>query len=262
MDCGAIPEHLLENELFGHARGAYTDARAEQKGLVALAHGGTLFLDEVDALSLTCQSKLLRFLQEKTYRPLGADQFHAAEVRIIAASNRDLSKCVSEKMFRADLFYRLNVLRLHLTALRERPRDVALLSRHFVTQLHCTGERRKILSAAAIGKLERYHWPGNVRELHNIIQRALVCNPGIVILPEQICIPELPSRENAGVIFARRAASSGTLNSATSSRYCESIPATSPNPQKRQARIAAPLAGWSRSTPWTASNARGAFASQ
>jgi transcriptional regulator with PAS, ATPase and Fis domain len=201
VDCGAIPEHLLENELFGHVRGAYTDARAEQKGLVALAHGGTLFLDEVDALSLTCQSKLLRFLQEKSYRPLGDDQFHAAEVRIIAASNRDLSKCVSEKTFRADLFYRLNVLRLHLTALRERPRDVALLSRHFVTQLHCPGEPRKILSMPSLGKLERYQWPGNVRELHNIIQRAVVCTPGTVIFPEQICIPDQPSRKNAGCNF-------------------------------------------------------------
>jgi DNA-binding NtrC family response regulator len=201
VDCGAIPEHLLENELFGHARGAYTDARTEQKGLVALAHGGTLFLDEVDALSTTCQSKLLRFLQEKTYRPLGADQFHAAEVRIIAASNRDLPKCVAEKTFRADLFYRLNVLRLHLTALRERPSDVALLSRHFVNQLHTPGEPRKTLSAASIAKLERYNWPGNVRELHNTIQRAAVCTPGTVIFPEQLCIPESPAIDRAGTSF-------------------------------------------------------------
>src|SRR5205085_10655257 len=127
--------HLFENEVFGHVRGAYTDARDDQKGLVAMAEKGTLFLDEVDSLSLQAQAKLLRFLQEKSYRPLGSGSFKQADVNVIAASNRDLESCVAAKQFRSDLFFRLNVLRLHLPPLRERRKDILPLAEHFLRNL-------------------------------------------------------------------------------------------------------------------------------
>src|SRR5262249_51535010 len=135
VECGAVPEHLFENEVFGHARGAFTDAHTDQNGLVALAQGGTLFLDEVDGFSLGIQGKILRLVQEKTYRALGSEQFRHTNVRIIAATNCNLEKSVREKQFRQDLFYRLNVLRVHLPPLRERQGDVALLARHFVDEI-------------------------------------------------------------------------------------------------------------------------------
>ncbi len=179
VDCGALPDHLFENEVFGHAKGAFTDARTEQKGLVALAKGGTLFLDEIDSLSLTAQSKVLRLLQEHTFRALGSEVFQQANVRILAATNRNLEELVERKQFRADLFYRINVLRVHLPALRERASDIRLLSRHFVDEISAAaGIPRKVLSEAALLKLERYRWPGNVRELYNILQRAVLSSMG------------------------------------------------------------------------------------
>jgi DNA-binding NtrC family response regulator len=182
VDCGAIPEHLFENEIFGHARGAFTDARNDQQGLVALANKGTLFLDEVDSLPLGAQSKVLRLLQEQTYRPLGSDVFHQANVRVLAATNRDLEHLVAQKMFRADLFFRINVLRVHLPPLRERRADIALLGQHFVQEICAANQSpRKKLSAAALLKLERYDWPGNIRELYNILQRAVLCSAGVEI---------------------------------------------------------------------------------
>ena len=182
VDCGALPDHLFENEVFGHARGAYTDARSEQKGLAALAEGGTLFLDEIDSLSSSAQSKVLRLLQERTYRPLGGEDFKRANLRILAATNRNLEQLVNQKAFRADLLYRVNVLRIKMPPLRERRADLPLLSRHFVDEI-CASERlpRKILSVAATRKLEGYEWPGNVRELYNTLQRAVLCSPGLHI---------------------------------------------------------------------------------
>jgi len=182
VDCGAIPEHLFENEIFGHAKGAFTDARSDQQGLVALANKGTLFLDEIDSLSLGAQSKVLRLLQEHTYRPLGSDAFQRADVRILAATNRDLEDLVERKLFRADLFFRINVLRVQLPPLRDRRTDIALLSQHFVQEICAANQMaRKMLSAAAMNKLERYAWPGNIRELHNALQRAVLCTEGIEI---------------------------------------------------------------------------------
>ncbi|HEX8712526.1 MAG TPA: sigma-54 dependent transcriptional regulator [Terracidiphilus sp.] len=179
VDCGALPDHLFENELFGHARGAFTDARTDQKGLVALAEHGTLFLDEVDSLSLTAQSKVLRLLQEHTYRALGSDQFRHADVRILAATNRNLQELVEQKAFRSDLFFRINVLRVRLPALRERPIDIPLLSRHFIQEIcRGAGVPRKMISQAAACKMLQYEWPGNIRELYNILQRAVLCSPG------------------------------------------------------------------------------------
>ena len=187
LDCGALPEHLAENELFGHRRGAFTDAHADQKGLAAMAEGGTLFLDEVDALSLANQSKLLRFLQEGTYRALGSDHFTRANARIIAATNQNIDNCVHRRGFRDDLYFRLNVLRLHLPPLRERHGDVSLLARYFLEN-ECASQKceRKHLSASAFRKLESYHWPGNVRELFNTIQRAFIGCSGCHIQPNHI----------------------------------------------------------------------------
>jgi DNA-binding NtrC family response regulator len=182
VDCGAIPDHLFENELFGHTRGAFTDARSDQKGLVALAEGGTLFLDEIDSLSLMAQGKVLRLLQEHTYRPLGSEVFKQANVRIISATNGNLQQLVEQKAFRSDLFFRIHVLRIHLPSLRERSSDIDLLSRHFIEQI-CRSSNipRKVLSHAAERKLGQYDWPGNVRELYNTLQRAVLCSPGAQI---------------------------------------------------------------------------------
>jgi DNA-binding NtrC family response regulator len=189
VDCGAIPEHLAESELFGHARGAFTDAHRDHKGLVSLADGGTLFLDEIDTLSLSTQAKFLRFIQESTYRPVGAEQFCRANVRVIAATNRTLEQSVRDKQFRNDLYFRLNVLRLVLPPLRERRGDIELLARHFLEKLgdHETTGRRS-LSQASLRRLEAYDWPGNVRELFNVMQRAIVLSTGGQILPCHIAL--------------------------------------------------------------------------
>lgn len=184
VDCGALPDHLAENELFGHRRGAFTDAHSDQKGLAAMAEGGTLFLDEIDSLSLASQAKLLRFLQERSYRALGSDRYTRANVRVIAASNRCIEESVRRKEFRNDLYFRLSVLRLNLPSLRERRGDVSLLALHFLANEEAKG--RKTLSPAALRKLENHTWPGNVRELFNTMQRAIVCAPGPQILPEHL----------------------------------------------------------------------------
>ncbi len=194
VDCAAVPDHLFENEFFGHARGAFTDAHRDQRGLVAMAEGGTLFVDEVDALSPAAQVKVLRFLQERTYRPLGADRFERADVNIIAASNRDLESCVQNKQFRSDLYFRLNVLRVCLPPLRERQGDVVLLASHFLKGLRKTSEPiRKSFSAAALQNLALYNWPGNIRELFNVVQRAAVLSEGSQILPNSLSLPNAPS---------------------------------------------------------------------
>jgi DNA-binding NtrC family response regulator len=205
VDCGALPDHLFENELFGHARGAFTDARTEQKGLVALANGGTLFLDEIDSLSLSSQGKVLRLLQERVYRPLGSEVFKQAEVRIIAATNRNLEELVEQKAFRSDLYFRINVLRIHLPALRERRSDIALLCRHFIDEICKTNDLpRKVLSPAAAGKLDQYSWPGNVRELYNAMQRAVLCSPGTQIAASIVPL-DLPGKgQDSGVCETAR----------------------------------------------------------
>lgn len=186
LDCGVLPEHLAENELFGHSRGAFTDAHTETKGLVALADGGTLFLDEIDALSLANQAKLLRFLQEGSFRALGAERFRRANVRVIAATNRSLEECVRRRQFRSDLYFRINVLRLYLPPLRERAGDLALLAAHFLAG-EC-GASGKFLGPAALRRLERHSWPGNVRELLNVMQRAALQSPGRQIAPAHISL--------------------------------------------------------------------------
>jgi len=223
VDCGAIPEHLAESELFGHMRGAFTDAHRDHKGLVSLADGGTLFLDEIDTLSLPTQAKFLRFIQESTYRPVGAEQFGRADVRVIAATNRSLENSVRDKQFRNDLYFRLNVLRLSLPPLRERRGDIEPLARHFLEkQSGQPSEATKSLSQAALRRLEAYDWPGNVRELFNVMQRAVVLAAGPQILPCHIVLStgEAPPRESASLNF--RSARSQAI-AAFERRYVEEI---------------------------------------
>lgn len=198
VECGAIPESLFESEVFGHSRGAYTGAHADQKGLVAMANGGTLFLDEVDGLPLAAQCKLLRLLQESTFRPLGSSAMARADVRVVAASNTPLARLVDEKRFRADLFFRINVLSIEMPPLRKRPGDIALLARKFVEELSLSHPNsHKSLSPAALRKLERYSWPGNVRELYNTVHRAVLTAPGGEILASHIEIPSAVETETA-----------------------------------------------------------------
>jgi DNA-binding NtrC family response regulator len=189
LDCTTVPEHLFENEVFGHSRGAFTDARSDSRGLIGMAEGGTLLLDEIDSLSLAAQSKLLRFIQERTYRPLGSDKVLKADVNIIAATNRDLKSSVAKNQFRIDLYYRINVVNLHLPALRDRASDIELLARHFLHEAKQSGAEAKRLSRAAIVKLQMYNWPGNVRELANVIHRAQWLADTSDILPCHIGLP-------------------------------------------------------------------------
>jgi DNA-binding NtrC family response regulator len=188
VDCGSLPEQLAENELFGHCRGAFTDAHKDQRGLAAMAEDGTLFLDEVDALSPPNQAKLLRFLQEGTYRALGAERFMRSNARVIAASNRSIEDRVQQGQFRSDLYFRLNVLRLHLPPLRERPEDIPLLAQHFLDHEFAAERVRMSFSATAMRKIENHYWPGNVRELSNAVQRAAVCSKGQKITPQDITL--------------------------------------------------------------------------
>jgi len=211
-NCGALPDHLFENELFGHVPGAYTDARAEQKGLLAIAEGGTLFLDEVDSLSVNGQVKLLRLLQDKDYRPLGSMQVHHADARILAATNVNLKELVAHSQFRQDLFHRLNVLQITLPPLRERSSDIAVLAqsflRRFATQL---GRPAMMLSAGALQALESYDWPGNVRELESVIQRAAILTESRVIEAEdlELAVVQEPSPPVVAFELAKRQAVGG-----------------------------------------------------
>ena len=174
VNCGALPDNLLENELFGHARGAFTDARDATVGLVAEADGGTLFLDEVEALTPKAQVALLRFLQDGTYRPLGGKQLVASNTRVIAASNARLETLVARSEFRADLMYRLALMPIPLPPLRARDSDVILLARHFVARFNAQYDLRKELTAESMSALEAHSWPGNVRELENLLHREVL----------------------------------------------------------------------------------------
>ena len=191
VNCGAIPETLLESELFGHEKGAFTGALARKDGRFARADGGTLFLDEIGTLTLPIQAKLLRALQDGTFEPLGGTRTLQADCRIIAATNADLARAVKEGAFREDLFYRLNVIRIALPPLKDRPDDVPLLLSHFLA-FHAARNSRSLdgFDAAALRALRAYDWPGNVRELSHAVERAVVLATGRTItrdsLPEAI----------------------------------------------------------------------------
>jgi two-component system response regulator GlrR len=196
VNCGAIPEHLMESEIFGYKRGAFTGAVSDRQGLIHESEGGTLFLDEVDGLTCQAQVKLLRFLQEGEYRPVGSQKMVHANVRVVAAANANFGQIVQEGKFREDLFYRLNVLQLTLPPLRERRADIPLLVRHFLDQqASLTNEPPKRLSLAAFNRVLAYSWPGNVRELQNVLTRAFLLSDHPVI---QVLDLNLPEEEEDG----------------------------------------------------------------
>lgn len=192
VNCSAIPETLFESELFGHTRGAFTGAQNERIGLFEDANGGAIFLDEIGDMPLHAQVKLLRVIQNKEIRPIGANKTRHIDVRIIAATNRDLREEIFEKRFREDLFYRLNVIPVHISPLRERKEDVEDIAKYFIKQYAPAGEPYT-LSPDAIEKLRNHDWPGNIRELENVIQRTLCfTNPGI-ITADDLQIEEMAS---------------------------------------------------------------------
>ena len=193
VNCAAIPETLIESELFGHVKGAFTGATANRRGRFALADGGTLFLDEIGTLGGPVQARLLRVLQEREFEPVGSERTTAVDVRVIAATNRNLRAMVAEGRFLEDLFYRLSVIPIALPPLRERPDDIPLLVDHFVRKhAQRTGQRIEEVSAAARERLAAYHWPGNVRELENTLERAVVLATGPVIEASAIQVGEPP----------------------------------------------------------------------
>jgi DNA-binding NtrC family response regulator len=206
VNCGALPDQLFENEMFGHVRGAFTNAFSHQEGLVAEANGGTLFLDEIDTLSASAQTKLLRFLQTRQYRPLGSPKSVVADLRVIAATNTDLRRHVDERRFREDLYYRLNILSVSIPPLRERLEDIPALVGHFVRQHGDQDHGGPIgISPDALQKLQLYAWPGNVRELEGIIQRALVLSPSRVLEAEHLDLPLPPGTPAAASLREAKA---------------------------------------------------------
>jgi DNA-binding NtrC family response regulator len=208
VNCAAIPETLLESELFGHVRGAFTGATTTKKGKFALADGGTIFLDEIGTMNPTLQSKLLRVLQEREIEPLGSERTEKIDVRVIAATNRDLRQMVADGKFQEDLFYRLNVIPIDIPPLRERREDIPALVEHFVKKhAQRTGRGIEKMDDGVLAGLQQYDWPGNVRELENTIERAVVLSAGSAIsakavsvlgasTPQPSGLPSLKLRQN------------------------------------------------------------------
>jgi DNA-binding NtrC family response regulator len=200
VDCTAIPENLLESELFGHKKGSFTGADKDRKGLLLQADGGTLFLDEIGEISPMTQLRLLRFLQERTFYPVGSDTPIVVDTRIITATNVDLKEKVQSGSFREDLYFRLKVIDLILPPLRKRMDDVPLLVNHFIKKYNSALQKKIYgISDNALSLLKSYHWPGNVRELEHLIERAVVLCPGTTIstseLPQDLIFPEFPVSE-------------------------------------------------------------------
>ena len=208
VNCAAIPETLLESELFGHVRGAFTDATGTRRGKFSMANGGSIFLDEIGTMKTGLQAKLLRVLQEREIEPLGAERTEHVDVRVIAATNRNLRQLVDDGRFQEDLFYRLHVIPIAVPPLRERAEDIPLLVEYFVDK-HATRSGKSIaaLEEGVVSSLQQYHWPGNVRELENTIERAVVLTAGSTITRDAVTfepvmtgrmasIPSLNIRQN------------------------------------------------------------------
>jgi two-component system response regulator PilR (NtrC family) len=194
VNCGALPENLIESELFGYKKGAFTGAASDHQGLFEAAHGGTLFLDEIGELPQHLQVKLLRVLQERTVRKVGDTADKAVDIRLIAATNKDLEAAVREGRFREDLFFRLNVLALHIPPLRERRDDIALLAQYFLRKFTKEmGKRILGFTDECLARLESYEYPGNVRELENVIERAVALSQG-----DRIDVDALPPKLGGG----------------------------------------------------------------
>ena len=217
INCGAIPETLLESELFGHKKGAFTDAHADKKGLFAEADRGTLFLDEIGELPLSLQVKLLRVLQEGRIRPLGTTRDQEVDVRVIAATVRDLRREVEENRFREDLYYRLNVLQINVPPLRDRRDDIMLLVEHFIERNNARlGTKIRDMDARTRKLLLNYPWPGNVRELENTIERAVVLAEG-----DMITVADLPERMRAPADPVAASLATGELSIKKTARFME-----------------------------------------
>jgi two-component system, NtrC family, response regulator AtoC len=200
VNCAAIPETLLESELFGHVRGAFTGATMTKRGKFALADGGSIFLDEIGTMTGAIQSKLLRVLQEREFEPLGAERTQKVEVRVIAATNRDLKQMVAEGKFQEDLYYRLNVIPIVLPPLRERPDDIPVLIEHFIEKhRQRTGKRIERVEPDVVDALRAYSWPGNVRELENTIERAVVLATGPIVTASSISLLGATSSPSSGL---------------------------------------------------------------
>ncbi len=203
VNCAALPDHLIENELFGHSKGAFTGALNEKSGLFQEANGGTLFLDEINSLNLTVQSKLLRVLQDQEFRPLGSTKSQRVDVKIVAATNTDLRCLVESRQFREDLFYRLNILSVLLPSLRDRKEDILLLTTHFLRIYAKEFGRGPItLAPSSKAKLMGYPWPGNVRELEGVVQRAVVMAAGDVLEAHDFDLPDNKQPEPVGPTMA------------------------------------------------------------
>ena len=187
INCGALPDDLLESELFGHMKGSFTGATSNKKGLFEVASGGTIFLDEIGETSPAMQIKLLRVLQERRIRRVGGTEEIPVDVRVITATNQDLERMVREKAFREDLYYRINVIPIHMPALREKPEDIPALAEHFLDKYRViVGKPIRGISKEAMERLEAYHWPGNVRQLENVIERAVALEATDVVSPESL----------------------------------------------------------------------------
>lgn len=199
VNCAALPDHLIENELFGHHKGAFTGALVEKLGLLHEADGGTLFLDEINSLSMTVQSKLLRVLQDQEFRPLGSTKSKIIDVKIIAATNADLRYLVEIRQFREDLFYRLNVLSIALPPLRDRKEDILLLARHFL-KIYAKefGKSNLAIGHSAKARLMSHDWPGNVRELQAVIQRAVAMGSAETLEAHDLDLPEAAKPDLTG----------------------------------------------------------------
>jgi len=218
LNCGAVPETLLESELFGHVRGAFTGADSNKKGLIEIADGGTIFLDEIGEMNPTMQVKLLRVLQERRYRRLGGTDEVQADIRVVAATHQDLPGLVANGRFREDLYYRINVIPVQLPALRERREDIPLLAERFLhTFAREMGKAITGISSEAMRELSDYRWPGNVRELQNVIERAVALEQSPVVLPETLPPHVRQGRQDT-------AAAAGTVTPGPGSAPFEALP--------------------------------------
>jgi transcriptional regulator with PAS, ATPase and Fis domain len=202
VDCTSLQEELLQSELFGHEKGAFTGASSLKHGLFEVADTGTIFFDEMGEMSLALQAKLLRVIETGTFRRVGGTRDVHVDVRIIAATNRDLKELSGDGRFRQDLYYRLNVFSITIPPLRERPEDIELLARHFVERSIVPGRKRKGISPQALRLLQHYSWPGNVRELKNVVERALILSE-----TDRLEIEDLPGNLQARAPFLSDAAS-------------------------------------------------------
>jgi two-component system response regulator AtoC len=212
INCGSLPEELLESELFGHEKGSFTDAKAQKHGLLELADRGTVFLDEVGEMSLTTQVKLLRVIERMTFKRVGGTQDIKVSLRIISATNRDLAQAVRTGRFREDLYYRLKVVPVRVPTLRERRDDIELLAKHFLNQYNTTFSKSfKAISERALEAMRAYAWPGNVRELKNVMERAVLLFEGDTIQPEHLSMGELAGGQRTEILRALEEALSNRL---------------------------------------------------